>query len=296
MVAEELHRICQVCNAKVPGPVSLKYNKFGDLYGQKVAFIHCDECGFTSAPENRLYPGCAPLWSEKHHFRAGSEDAPGREFYMAVMGYEIMQLAGIACESVLIFGAGNSVSHAHLKKRFQNLEIRICDLSNSQNAENFIPPDSNTTFDIVIACEVVEHFTNIREHFTNLLSKVSGSGLVIISTDISANENWAESMYPFIPDHTAYYSGRSLRLAIERFDKAMLVDFRVPEGLGKNKRYAICYKDSRLMSAISEHFSTHFMAPSEQRAPLSLWMRLRRFGFRYLRYLKISWMTVHSKA
>jgi hypothetical protein len=82
----------------------------------------------------------------------------------------------------------------------------------------------------VIACEVVEHFTNPRKEFSNLLKFLNKNGLLITSTNIRSRKADRITSYLFIYRHTSYYSGDSLLLLAHVF--RVFIDFRTP--IGKN--------------------------------------------------------------
>jgi hypothetical protein len=148
---------------------------------------------------------------------------------MACMGKEILEHASQSCASILIFGAGLSKDHEHLSRAFPSIRIAVCDLDNFQRVANFIKPDSTERFDVVVACEVIEHFQDVASDFRNLISKVSDHGIGVLSTNISDGSDLSSLQYPFIGGHTAYYSGRSLLAISRRVSPVLRVDFRPPE-------------------------------------------------------------------
>ncbi len=149
---------------------------------------------------------------------------------------------------------------------FPYAQVNVCDLENFQKVETFIPIESKEKFDVVIVCEVAEHFTDPQKDFESLLSKLSGRGIAIISTNIHAGEDLRLQSYPFVPGHTAYYSARSLQEIIQSFDPELHVDFRLPTAalaqLGKHKRYVLIYREP-VWSGIADYFSSNLTAPSE---------------------------------
>jgi hypothetical protein len=203
---------------------------------------------------------------------------------MGCMARDVLMRAAFEPKSILIYGAGLSRDHAWLKKEYPDIRVCICDLANFQQSTAYVPLESKEQFDIVIACEVVEHFTDIEKDFFLLLSKVSDNGLVVLSTNISDGTAFSELAYPFVPGHTAYYSGRALMLIAKKFNQGLEVDFRVPQAalaqLGPRKRYVLIYRDRKVASAIADYFSKNLMAPSEKSfrpaAPTRWWRRLQK--------------------
>ena len=279
---------CQICSAKVEH-MTLKCHVRGENFGNEVTFLQCAKCGFTSAPENlhdfsETQDFVGNNCPQEGHGRVGTGSQPGREYLMAVMAKDILQRSGLAPRSMLIYGPGLSRDHLLLAKQFPEIRVCICDLKNFQNAENFVALEDHVQFDAVIACEVVEHFTEIMGDFSLLLSKLSKSGVAVLSTNVSDGGALSSLEYPFIRGHTAYYSGRSLTLIARQIDADLLVDFRVPQAalaqLGPRKRYVLIYRGNDVASAVADYFSENLMAPSEAlvrpSAPIRWWRWLRR--------------------
>jgi hypothetical protein len=210
---------------------------------------------------------------ESKHGRAGTDAKPGREYFMARAAHEILECAGLEAKNIQVFGAGLSRDHAHIAREYPRAQVCVCDLANFQKAGNFVGMDDPRRFDIMIACEVVEHFTDLPANFITLLSKLSTNGLAVLSTNIADGTPLADLEYPYIPGHTAYYSGRAMKMLAHRVDPAFHVDFRLPQAataqLGLRKRYIFVYRDPRIASGIAEYFSLHAFAPSEPSIPLS---------------------------
>lgn len=279
---------CQICSAKVES-LTLKCQVRGENFGNEVTFLQCTKCGFTYAPENlhnfsETHDFVGNNCPQEGHGRVGTGSEPGREYFMSVMAKDVLQHAGLGPRSILIYGPGLSRDYWLLAKQFPEIQVCICDLKNFQNAENFVALEDPVQFDVVIACEVVEHFTKIMDDFSLLLSKVSKSGIAVLSTNISDGGALSSLEYPFIRGHTAYYSGRALALIARQIDAGLRVDFRVPQAalaqLGPRKRYVLIYRGKDVASGVADYFSGNLMAPSEAMvrpsAPIRWWRWLRR--------------------
>jgi SAM-dependent methyltransferase len=263
--------LCPACAERIDDCITLKCEAPGGYFGNEVSFLRCHACGFSFAPKNtHEYDSGLDFGKSSrpraNNRRVGTETRPGREYFMAVMAKDILQLAGVVPRSILIYGPGLSLDHAQLARRFPDIRVCICDLKNFQDDANFVPLDSRETFDIVVACEVAEHFTDPQADFASLLSKVSATGIAVLSTNISDGGELPLQEYAFIPGHTAYYSGRALTLLARRVDPGFRVDFRAPRAalaqLGPRKRYVLVYRDA-LWPGIADYFSRNLMAPSE---------------------------------
>jgi hypothetical protein len=288
---EALPKTCQVCGSELPPPLTLTCRAYGPYFGNVVTFLECASCGFISAPNNtHEYATEADFHGiempDVNSGRVGSRLRPGREYFMASMANDIMERSELKAGSVLFYGAGMSLDHRRISDEFPNKVVKVCDLSNFQETENFISTDSQEKFDVVIACEVVEHFTDVKENFSKLLSKCSENGMVVLSTNISDESSLSSLEYPFREGHTAYYSGRSLILLMKQIDPAYKVDFRAPRAsiaqLGSRKRYILIYRDVGIELGISDYFSRHLMAPSEAISRPSLSTKIRRSLFRFV--------------
>lgn len=238
--------------------------------GKVCDFLICGACGFVSNPKNThdyVYSGFGATSDPQMGTRAGDGIQPRREYRMAEMAVDILSRRSIGQRpDVLIFGPGLSRDHALIAQSLEVASVALTDMGNFQSATNFVPLEAtDSTFDIVVASEVIEHFTDLKTDFTNLLSKVKTDGLVVASTNV--NDGWPlrRLIYPFITGHTAYYSGRALQAVARRF--GMIVDFRVPAiafgSAGPRKRYIFFYHDPRLAESISAYFADHHVAPSE---------------------------------
>jgi SAM-dependent methyltransferase len=187
---------------------------------------------------------------------------------MASMAVDILNLAGVKPRSILIFGPGLSKDHAQLALRYPDMQVSITDIGNFQDDSNFVPLENPQQFDVVIACEVAEHFVDVGKDFGSLLSKVSKDGIAVLSTNINDGTDPSNHEYAFIPGHTSYYSGAALASIVQRIDTDMQVDFRIPHAafgqLGPRKRYVLINR-ANVRPGIALYFATHLLAPSEAR-------------------------------
>lgn len=275
---------CEACDSPNTRKSRFTCETVGDQARKTLDFIICEECNFHFAPGN------THSYSSKDAFnadpysafgRVGTDSKPGREYSMARMGKEILHLADKKVGSILLFGAGLSKDHAWLRKEFPSVRVSVCDLENFQNIDNFVPINANERFDVLVACECIEHFTELESNFTNLLSKLSNNGIAIFSTNINDGTSVSRHGYPFIVGHTSYYSGRALQKIAKRVDASLEVDFRAPLAslgqLGGTKRYVIMHSDPAIREATSEYFAAHLMADSEPIVHLPLAFRIHRF-------------------
>ena len=241
--------------------------------GKTCDFVICSCCGYAGNPGNTHDYRCAPFdpgSQPETSVRAGDGVTPRREYRMAEMGIEILQnhFGKAFAPDVVVYGAGLSQDHVLIQQQLPVSRVAVSDLGNFQEAQDFVPFDSREAeFDLMVACEVVEHFTDLDEDFANLLHKVRDSGLVIASTNLRDGLPLETVTYPFEEGHTSDYSGRSLIEIGRRF--GVKVDFRTPAIAlkmstgGPRKRYVFFYRDPAIGECISQYFADHHLAPSE---------------------------------
>jgi SAM-dependent methyltransferase len=207
--------------------------------------------------------------------RCGTHDTKGREFGMAKLAAAVL---GRPRLDVLVYGAGRSLDNLHIAKLPRVRRVAIGDIMRVRDEADFvdITQPAQETFDIVIASEVIEHFTNPRKDFKQLFSFVHRAGIVVCSTNIYDGGDLNRQTYIFGRGHVAYYSPMALR-RIAKANK-MHVDFRLPatsKGLaGPRKRYVIFSHSQEVMESVSDYFGAKAYAPSEKvvkrsRAPRS---------------------------
>lgn len=235
-------------------------------------FFICGGCGYAGSPGNvsdyrttPFHTGSRPESST----RVGDGISPRREYRMAEMGVDILRrYRDYFRPDVLVFGSGLSKDYILIKQQLPVSRVAISDLLNFQSAEDFVPVEAPVPeFDLMIACEVIEHFIDLQEDFSNLLGKIRDGGLVIASTNMRDSLPLDRVTYPFLRGHTSYYTGCSLQEIGRRF--GMKVDFRTPaiamsmKTGGPRKRYIFFYRDPAIGECISQYFADYHLAPSE---------------------------------
>lgn len=236
-------------------------------------FLLCLDCGYSYCRENYkdyIKLGADTISSPENYLRVGDGLRPGREFYMAREAIDILRdtdffLPQEAKEKlnrkkfkVLIFAPGNSLDHELLRKLDSVAECKITDLENFQKSSHFVPLETRESFDVVIACEVVEHFTRPRKEFGNLFRYLNRTGILVVSTNIRKDEDFSERTYPFLYGHTSYYSGKSFIFLAEM--NGLLIDFRTPIGptfnlKSKIKNFTYMTRSQDSYRSLQNHFS-----------------------------------------
>lgn len=235
---------------------------------QKGHVLHaeiCTACGFVRLPENT--EDYAEVRSGGHvedleRLRGGNDARPGREFHMANLGREIL---GINQGLALFFGAGLNKDNALFKAQHHEFDVKVSDITNLGNLDNFIALDAPIKANIIVASEVIEHFLNPQDEFEKLFVKIHDDGILLASTNIYDGGIIQKQTYPFYPGHCSYYTPESLALIAAQ--NGVFVDFRLPLiALGRGgprKRYVIFFKNLYIYTLISIYFGKHALAPSE---------------------------------
>lgn len=228
-------------------------------------YHECVECGFIRVLGNAwsfVSEGFLP--GSRTGPRVGSDEHGGREFHMANLG---LQMLPATTAEVLIVGAGNSLDWKHITALPGVGKVVTSDLENFNGSPNFVALDDRGrhSYDLVIACEVVEHFTEPATDMAALCADVAPEGLAVISTNIYDGSDLARHWYVYIPGHCSYYTPDAMIRLGEQ--NGMLVDFRVPEVAlgagGPRKRYVLMTRSPEVMERCNRYFSAHLWAPSE---------------------------------
>ncbi len=174
----------------------------------------CGRCRYVSNAENTVdYTKFQSLDKFALTPRVGTDDHRGREFHMAKMGAEILKRKRL---SVMVFGAGRSLDYRHIAKLPSVNKVIMSDVVDLRGEADFINITKGTDqrFDLIIACEVVEHFTDPRTEFPRLFDLLTPDGLLVCSTNIYDGGH---------PDRHSYlYRPRSrvvLQPALDRRDR-----------------------------------------------------------------------------
>jgi SAM-dependent methyltransferase len=187
---------------------------------------------------------------------------------MAQMGADIL---GRSSLQVMVFGAGRSLDYRHIAELPEVKSVVMSDVVDLGIDADFINITQGTSrrFDLIIACEVVEHFTDPMTEFPRLFRLLSRNGLLVCSTNIYDGRNVANHTYLYSRGHVSYYGPRAFREIARR--SQMLFDFRLPAIVtgtaGPRKRYVLFSRSARNMQQVVEYFGSHTYAPSEDVGP-----------------------------
>ncbi|MGN6473174.1 MAG: methyltransferase domain-containing protein [Mycobacteriales bacterium] len=233
--------------------------------GRSTAVRLCGRCGHVAILDNfHDYTESRDVDDLGDAPRCGTENTPGREFGMAKLAAEVLRRNRM---DVLVYGAGRSLDNVHIAGLPRVRRVAVGDIMRVRDEPDFvdISKPADQTFDIVVACEVIEHFVNPREDFAKLLGFVHRAGLVVCSTNIYDGGNLGEQGYIFGRGHVSYYSPEALRTIAKA--NGVKVDFRLPlaatGSAGPRKRYVLFSHSAAVMESVSDYFGRTAYAPSE---------------------------------
>jgi SAM-dependent methyltransferase len=225
----------------------------------------CEDCRFVSNAGNTVdYQSFDSVKRFKLTPRVGTEEHQGREFHMARMGAEVLQRSSL---DAMVFGAGRSLDYRHIAGLPEVRSVVMSDVVDLGVDADFINITEGTDrrFDLIVACEVVEHFTDPRTDFARLFRLLKRDGLLVCSTNIYNGGDLAKHRYLYSPGHVSYYSPRAIREIAEQ--NRMRFDFRLPAvatgGPGPRKRYILFTRSAKNLRNVAEYFGGRPYAPSE---------------------------------
>jgi SAM-dependent methyltransferase len=254
---------CLVCGSPDTAVGTATFVKSAD---RTIRYRQCGRCQFVQVFDNEK----AYVSAKKYPMspRIGTETVPGRELHMVKLATDVLGRK----VDVLINGAGISQDFRHAAKIKRVRDVWLSDFVNFHEVPNFfaVGTDPGRRFDVIVACEVLEHFTRPRADFMGLARMLEPGGLMVCSTNIyDGSSDLSRHLYPFIKGHCAYWTPRAIETVAR--DAGLHVDFRVPEiALGKGgprKRYVLFSRSPEVMRSVTRYFARHLYAPSEPAVP-----------------------------
>ncbi|MGK2877638.1 MAG: methyltransferase domain-containing protein [Solirubrobacterales bacterium] len=225
----------------------------------------CERCSYLSNFDNTVdYTQFDSVNNFKLTTRVGTADHKGREYFMGEMGVDILQRDKL---QVMVFGAGRSLDYQHIGALPQVERVVMSDVVELTSEADFINILEGTEerFDLIIACEVVEHFADPVTEFQRLFDLLTPEGLLVCSTNIYDGGNFAKHTYLYLRGHLSYYSEEAISVLARK--GGLHHDLRTPEiALGKvgpRKRYVLFTKSDANVQHTTDYFADRQYAPSE---------------------------------
>jgi SAM-dependent methyltransferase len=225
----------------------------------------CGRCNYLSNFDNTVdYSQFDSVTNFKLTTRVGTADHKGREYFMGEMGVDILQRDHL---QVMVFGAGRSLDYQHIGRLPQVDRVVMSDVVELTSEADFINilEGTDERFDLIVACEVVEHFADPVTEFKRLFELLTPEGLLVCSTNIYDGSDFTKHNYLYLRGHLSYYSAD----AIGHLARAggLHHDLRTPEvALGRpgpRKRYVLFTGSDANVRHTAEYFADRQYAPSE---------------------------------
>jgi hypothetical protein len=259
---------CPICdNEKLKEKIYTCHLK--EYMNKKQKGYKCPNCLFISFPENTAkYMSVLSKNSfekELRDSRNSNDQRPGREFYMVKMAVDILEKHDEEF-SISFFGAGNNKDHVWIEKEYPKSIQKLVDLTNIQNSSKYENILEATQSDIVVASEVIEHFTDHSTHFENLIKLMSNDGIIICSTNIYDGSEIEQHIYPFVPGHTSYWSHPALIHIAKKHDLLLHIGTPLVSKTrgGPRKKYVIFCRSKKVYYNLSLYLCKNKFCPSEQ--------------------------------
>jgi SAM-dependent methyltransferase len=254
---------CMICR-------SMKTDLREYTWGERTYQVRvCNSCRYVSNFDNTVdYTKFESVDKFQLTTRVGTEESTGREFYMAEMGADILRRNGL---KVMVFGAGRSLDYQHIAKLPSVDRVVMSDVVDLRGEAEFINIAKGTDerFDLIIACEVVEHFPDPMTEFPRLFNLLAKDGLLICSTNIYDGKDLSKQRYLFLRGHVSYYGPRAIA-EIARQSR-ILFDFRMPSvalgPAGLRKRYVFFTHSLANLQKTAVYFGRVPYAPAEEPEP-----------------------------
>lgn len=181
-----------------------------DMLGRRLG--ECGTCGLVFA-EERDWPGEAAEKARYGLHRNSAGDEGYVRFLRRTLEPALRRLP--AGGRMLDFGSGPSPVLAELA-RAAGVACEIWD-------PFFAPVRPEGTFDVVTACEVVEHFHRPVAGWADLLGFAGERGTVVAATETMGESLAGMGRWSYAGDctHTAFYRERTLRWIAERWGRRL---------------------------------------------------------------------------
>ena len=181
-----------------------------DMLGRRLG--ECGTCGLVFA-EERDWPDAAAEKARYGLHRNSAADGGYVRFLRRTLEPALRRLPPGG--RMLDFGSGPSPVLAELA-RAAGARCEAWD-------PFFAPERPEGAFDVVTACEVVEHFHRPRESWADLLGFAGKRGTAVVATEVLGEDLSGMGRWSYAGDftHTAFYRERTLRWIADRWGRRL---------------------------------------------------------------------------
>lgn len=254
---------CQVCFA----PQTRTYVARDRSHGLRMTVLVCERCGYVEMPDTERRPRVRAAGPPGVRSRGRTGDRRDRELSMALLAVDVLARPDL---SIVLCGHGRSAGNRCVARLPAVARIVGQDVTTISADREFVGdgPPGGERFDVVIAANIVERFSDPHAGFAKIFGLVAPDGMLICSMRVYDNRDLEQQRHRFGSTDASHYTPKSLRRLAAAHSQ--LVDFRLPAReprAGKRQRYVIFAQSRTVMDAVSDYFGRHRFAPPDDSAP-----------------------------
>ncbi len=239
---------CRICLGEVKKRIAYKRH-----------FVECGSCGFIYTGDFPAFvanigAGMSGSW--------GSADSGGeREDYLVRFLYRELHK-----ESFLLYGVGSTLAFPVLLS--EGFDVYGCDVSESvieyrqkeYGKERFFHVhklmETNKKYDVIVACEVIEHFNRPMESIKDIVNSLGTNGIFCGTTNLFPGgriEDGQTIGYMSLRNHVAYWSERSLSHILDKFGLNLITfEMICPGSVKPDRKYNDLFPNKRVFFTSSD--------------------------------------------
>lgn len=253
---------CQVCFA----PQTRAYVARDRGHGSRMTVRVCERCGYVEMPDSVRRDQVRAVVPDRTRSRGRAADRRERELGMALLAVDVLARPDL---SVLLCGYGRSVGNRRISRLAGVGRVVGQDLTAITDDREFVGdgPAGGERFDVVIAADIVERFTDPHAWFAKIFRLVATDGVLICSMRVYDSRDLEQQRHRFARAHASHYTPKSLRRLASAHNQ--FVDFRLPPReprTVKRQRYVIFARSQAVMESVSDYFGRHRFAPPDDSA------------------------------
>ncbi len=238
-------------------------------------FFECYSCGFIFAGDfaefvAKMGAGMSGSW--------GNPETGGEreDFLVRFLAEELQK------ESFMLYGVGSTLAFPVLLS--EGYDVYGCDVSksviayrqNEYGINRFFHAndlhDLNQRFDIVVACEVIEHFNHPRAQISTLVNSMKSDGIFCGTTNFYPGGSIEDDQivgYMSLRNHVAYWSERSLSHILNEFGmKLITFEMVCPGSVKPDRKYNDLFPNKRVFFATTDNKAIDYLQKMKHRTPI----------------------------
>jgi SAM-dependent methyltransferase len=227
----------------------------------------CERCGYVEMPDIERRAHVRTVVSRRRRSRGRAADRQDRELGMALLAVGVLDRPDL---SVVICGYGRSAGNRRVARLAAVARVVGQDITAISDDREFVGdgPSGGERFDVVVAADIVERFTDPHAGFAKIFGLVAPDGVLICSMRVYDSHDLEHQRHRFGRTHASHYTPKSLRRLAAAHNQ--FVDFRLPARephAAKRQRYVIFARSQTVMESVSDYFGRHRFAPPDDSAP-----------------------------